>query len=747
MSAEPAELAELRRRAREISDLNGIGGLLLWDQNTMMPPGGAGARADQFEALERIQHDRLTDPGLGEAARRARAVGGIGRSGLRRREPHPRPAPRPPQGGPGPDRAGGRDLQRRRARPAGLAGGAREGRLRALRAGAGARARAAGPLHRVLRRHGRVRAPVRHPARRLRARPHDRGAAGHLRALAGASSSRSSPPPRRPARTATCSRGTSRVEAQQRMADELLHAVGFETEHWRLDPSVHPFARSMAATDVRLTTRWEEDDLAMAFYSCLHEFGHGLYEAQFEPRHYRTTLAEATGLGVHESQIAAVGEPRRPLAAVLRVGAAAAAAEPRRAVRGEDAAAMYRAVNQVRLSLIRIEADETTYNLHIALRFELELAMVEGRLAVADLPDAWDEATHRLLGLETPSVMEGVLQDIHWGAGMIGYFPTYTIGNLMAAAAVAGAGRRSARHRRPDRGRRLRPVARVAAREHPPPRPQVRLARAAPAGDGGGAQRRAVAGLSRGQAAGCRIADRSGAGSPLVANVCSTKPSGRRHRMEGGLMSSRQNSIVVTGAREHNLKDVTVSLPRDSLVVITGLSGSGKSSLAFDTIYAEGPAPVRRVAERVRAPVPGADGQAGRGLDRGALAGDLDRPEDHVAQPAVDGRHGHGDLRLPAPAVGADRQAALLQLRAADRRAVGGADHRPDHGHGGGHPLHGHGADRARAQGRVRQAAAGAAVRGLHAREGGRRAAARWKRTSSSTRSTSTTSRWSWTGW
>ena len=136
-----------------------------------------------------------------------------------------------------------------------------------------------------------------------------------------------------------------------------------------------------------------------------------------------------------------------------------------------------------------------------------------------------------------------------------------------------------------------------------------------------------------------------------------------------------------------------------------------------------GPAPLRRVAERVRAPVPGADGQAGRGLDRGAVAGDLDRPEDHVAQPAVDGRDGHGDLRLPAPAVGADRQAALLQLRAADRRAVGGADHRPDHGDGGGHPLHGHGADRARAQGRVRQAAAGAARRGLHAREGGRRAA------------------------
>ena len=188
-------------------------------------------------------------------------------------------------------------------------------------------------------------------------------------------------------------------------------------------------------------------------------------------------------------------------------------------------------------------------------------------------------------------------------------------------------------------------------------------------------------------------------------------------------MSSRQNSIVVTGAREHNLKDVTVALPRDCAGGHHGPVRLGQVVAGVRHDLRRGPAPLRRVAERLRAPVPGADGQAGRGLDRGAVAGDLDRPEDHVAQPAVDGRHGHGDLRLPAPAVGADRQAALLQLRAADRRAVGGADHRPDHGHGGGHALHGHGADRPRAQGRVRQAAAGAALRGLHAREGGRRAA------------------------
>ena len=182
-----------------------------------------------------------------------------------------------------------------------------------------------------------------------------------------------------------------------------------------------------------MTTRWEEDDLAMAVYSCLHEFGHGLYEAQIRPDYYRTPLADDAGLGVHESQSRLwenlVGRSRPFCEWVLPV--------MRRHLEGPflamDASELYRAVNQVRLSLIRIEADETTYNLHIALRFELELALVEGRLSVRDLPDAWNEATHRLLGLEVPSVNEGVLQDIHWGSGMIGYFPTYTIGNLMAA--------------------------------------------------------------------------------------------------------------------------------------------------------------------------------------------------------------------------------------------------------------------------------------------------------------------------
>jgi carboxypeptidase Taq len=221
--------------------------------------------------------------------------------------------------------------------------------------------------------------------------------------------------------------------AQRALMDEVLDAVGFDRDHWRLDPTIHPFARSMAPTDVRITTRWEPDDLAMAFYSCLHEFGHGLYEAQMPRELYRTTLSEAASLGVHESQSRLwenlLGRSRPFCEWVLPLLDRHLGAPFDRL----DADELYRMVNRVQLSLIRIEADETTYNLHIALRFELELALIEGRLAVKDLPAAWDEATERLLGLHTPDVVHGVLQDIHWGSGMIGYFPTYTLGNLMAA--------------------------------------------------------------------------------------------------------------------------------------------------------------------------------------------------------------------------------------------------------------------------------------------------------------------------
>jgi carboxypeptidase Taq len=433
VSDAPAELRELRRRAAELADLSGVSGLMLWDQNVYMPPGGAQARADQVEALERIVHDRLTDPELGRL--------------LDRLEPWAASAD------PDSDDARlvamiRRDQHKAVRVPTELA---------AEMSGAAASGHQAWLQARAAQDFERFRPALEHSLELTHryvacfdgtgefAHPYDvllddyepelttaelRGIFGRLQEelvplVAAAAAAGAEPGPVLP--------GTHPEPVQRALLREVLQAVGFEDEHWRLDPTIHPFARSMAHTDVRITTRWEPGDLAMAFYSCLHEFGHGLYEAQMDPRHYRTTLAEATGLGMHESQSRLwenlVGRSRPFCEWVLpllrtHLGGPFAAL---------DASALYRMVNQVQLSLVRIEADETTYNLHVALRFELELALLEGRLAVKDLPDAWNDATQRLLGLRTPDLLHGVLQDIHWGAGMIGYFPTYTLGNLMAA--------------------------------------------------------------------------------------------------------------------------------------------------------------------------------------------------------------------------------------------------------------------------------------------------------------------------
>jgi carboxypeptidase Taq len=426
------DLIELRRRAGELADLNGIGGLLLWDQNTMMPPGGADARADQFEALERIQHARMIHPELGSL--------------LERLEPWAA------EQDPDADdvrlvAALKRDFEKAVRVPTDLAaeitGAAAHAQQAWLKARELGEYRHFAPaLERILELQQRYIACF--DGTGTYAHPYDILLDDYEPGLTTAEVSdlftvlQAELVPLVSAAAAAGEDGRIfpghfPVEAQQPFALELLQAVGYDPEHWRLDPSVHPFARSMAHTDVRLTTRWEAEDLSMSFYSCLHEFGHGLYEAQMAPAHYRTTLGDAAGLGTHESQSRLwenlVGRGKPFCEWVLPV--------LRRHFHAPfdawDADQLYRSVNQVRLSLIRIEADETTYNLHVALRFELELALVEGRLSVADLPAAWDEATHRLLGLETPSIREGVLQDIHWGAGMIGYFPTYTIGNLMAA--------------------------------------------------------------------------------------------------------------------------------------------------------------------------------------------------------------------------------------------------------------------------------------------------------------------------
>ena len=184
--------------------------------------------------------------------------------------------------------------------------------------------------------------------------------------------------------------GPYAVDAQRAAVLDLLDAVGYDPDRWRLDPAIHPFAQALATSDVRITTKYDEHDFGVALYSVLHEFGHGLYESATDPALARTTLAHPVSLGVHESQSRLweniVGRSR-PFCAWLLPRLR----EQLGGFEAIDAGALYRAVNTVQPSLIRIEADETTYNLHIILRFELELALIEGSLAVDDLPGAWNE--------------------------------------------------------------------------------------------------------------------------------------------------------------------------------------------------------------------------------------------------------------------------------------------------------------------------------------------------------------------
>ncbi len=227
--------------------------------------------------------------------------------------------------------------------------------------------------------------------------------------------------------------------SQRSLGIEAARAIGFDFDCGRLDPVVHPFCLTVGPGDVRLTTRYNEDFFNEAFFGIMHETGHGLYEQGLPPADFGLPTGESISLGIHESQ------SRMWENCVGRSGAFWEFFFPRLAEVFADATSgvavenWLRAINQVQPSFIRVEADEVTYNLHIILRFELERALIEGTLAVADLPSAWNEKFSRMLGLTVPDDSLGVLQDVHWSAGLFGYFPTYCLGNLYAAQFFAAA--------------------------------------------------------------------------------------------------------------------------------------------------------------------------------------------------------------------------------------------------------------------------------------------------------------------
>lgn len=212
----------------------------------------------------------------------------------------------------------------------------------------------------------------------------------------------------------------------------VLIAMGYDFEKGRLDLSAHPFTTSFHPTDVRVTTRVHEYDLPSCLFSCIHEGGHGLYDQGLDPTHYGTPLGESVSLGIHESQSRmwenCVGRSR----AFWRFFYPILQATFHHQLRAVDMEQFYKAINRVKPSLIRVEADELTYNLHIMLRFEIEQDLIEGKTNPEELPEIWNHKVKEYLGIAPSNDGEGVLQDVHWSMGAFGYFPTYTLGNLYA---------------------------------------------------------------------------------------------------------------------------------------------------------------------------------------------------------------------------------------------------------------------------------------------------------------------------
>ncbi len=215
---------------------------------------------------------------------------------------------------------------------------------------------------------------------------------------------------------------------------EVITRFGYDFTRGREDKSPHPFTTKFSLYDVRITTRVKENNLSEAMFSTFHEAGHGIYEQGIDLKYEGTPLAEGTSSGVHESQSRLwenyVGRSR-PFWEHFYPKLQAYFPEQLADVSLED---FYRAINKVQPSLIRTDADEVTYNLHVIIRFELELELLEGKLSVADLPEAWRERYRQYLGITPPNDKDGVLQDVHWYGGIIGgAFQGYTLGNVMAA--------------------------------------------------------------------------------------------------------------------------------------------------------------------------------------------------------------------------------------------------------------------------------------------------------------------------
>jgi carboxypeptidase Taq len=411
-------LEQLRERVAELADLASIEMLLGWDQLVMMPSGGGEARAQQQAALARLTHERATSSELGGwlGALDGEQLGEIDADIVRLAR---------------------RDWERARRVPkelaVELARASADGQESWQRARAADDFAAFAPaLERnveLARAHGEAVADDGEGRYDALLGDYDFGlTAQELRRVFGALADALEP------LVAAVEPGPARrvlevpVSAQQRAVAGTLRRLGVEDTSWRVDVSAHPFTAWLGRNDSRVTTRYRDGEIE-SLLSSLHEYGHALYERQIDPRLERTNLGTGTSMSIHESQSKLWENhvARSPAFAEVLVAELAAAGFT------VAPAELHGALVAVEPSLIRVSADPLTYPLHIIVRFELELALIDGDLAVSDLPGAWREAMRRRLGVEVPSDALGCLQDVHWGSGSFGYFPSYALGCLIAA--------------------------------------------------------------------------------------------------------------------------------------------------------------------------------------------------------------------------------------------------------------------------------------------------------------------------
>jgi carboxypeptidase Taq len=419
---------QLKQRLAEVDDLRNAGSLLFWDQRVMMPPGGSDARAEAIATLSRIAQEHFVAPDLGKLLEdlcgfeESSDYDSFEASLIRVTR---------------------RDYDKATRVPPELVGEMRKASAVALSAWGPAKEQSDFEL---LRPHLETNLELRH---RYVAcfEPSDETydvllddfepnmKTAEVREIFDGLKEQLVPLVREIADAGPVDdsflSGAFDIDTQREFGLEIVRRFGYTDEEWRIDQTPHPFMSSPGTGDIRLTTNYRPDDLSSIF-ATMHEFGHGVYEWGVDRSLARTPLGTGVSLGLHESQSRTwenlVGRsrsfwrffyPRLQEAFPEQFG-------------GVDEEAFYRAVNKVQPSLIRIDADEVTYNMHIILRFELEQELIEGRVAVKDLPEAWNARMDEYLGVEVPNDAHGVLQDMHWAAGGLGYFPTYSLGNVIS---------------------------------------------------------------------------------------------------------------------------------------------------------------------------------------------------------------------------------------------------------------------------------------------------------------------------